>query len=67
MPLDELVNKSEDNPWIDLCLVDSSHAHIKMVEFGPFKTLKIDPSLSPSGRGVVKHAERALGCFCLEL
>jgi len=46
MPIDELVNKLEDNPWINLCSVDSSPTHIKMVEFGPSKTLKINSSLS---------------------
>eukprot|EP00253_Pinus_taeda_P013815 PITA_13815 len=46
MPLDELLKTSKDNPWNDLCLVDSTLAHIKMVEFGPSKTLKIHPSLS---------------------
>ena len=46
MPLDELVKESKDNSLIDLCLVDPSFAHVKIVEFGPSKTLKINPSLS---------------------
>jgi len=53
MPLDELVKKLEYNPSTYLCLVDSSPSHIKIVEFDPSKTLKINPSLNPSGREVV--------------
>lgn len=45
MSLDELVNKYEDNPWNDFFLIDSSPTHVKMVEFGLDKTLKINPSL----------------------
>lgn len=44
MPFDELVKEYEDNPWTNLCLVDPSLSHVKMVEFGPSKTLKINPS-----------------------
>ena len=36
----------EGNPWIELCLVDPSPEHVKMVVFSPSKTLKINPSLS---------------------
>lgn len=59
MPLDDMVTKSEDNPWTNLCLVDSSLAHVKMVEFGPSKTLKINPSLSA-------HQEEDLGTMLRE-
>jgi len=48
IPLDELVKESGGNPWTELCLVDPSPTHVKMVEFGPYRTLKIDPSLSSS-------------------
>jgi len=63
MSLEELVKKSEDNPWTDLCLADSSLAHVKMIEFCPEKTLKINPSLCTSGRGVFNMLRNHLGTF----
>jgi len=53
MFLEELVKKVEDNPWTNLCLADSSPTHVKMIEFGPERTLKINLSLCTSGRGVM--------------
>lgn len=46
MSLDELVKKVEDDPGTDFFLADSSPTHVKMVEFGPDRTLKINLSLS---------------------
>jgi len=45
IPLDKLVKESKGNPWIELCLIDPSPAHIKILEFGPSRVLKINPSL----------------------
>lgn len=46
MSLDELVKIFEDNPWINLCLANPNPIHVKMMLFGPAKTLKINPSFS---------------------
>jgi len=51
MSLEALVKKDEDNPWTGMCLSDSIPTHVKMIEFGLEITLKINPSLSTSGRG----------------
>lgn len=45
MPLDELVKESESIPWTELCLIEPSPTHVKLVEFGPSRTLNINPSL----------------------
>jgi len=31
MPLDDIVKESKGNPWNELCIVDPSPAHVKMV------------------------------------
>ena len=46
LPLDEEVRETQNNNPIDLCLIDSKPLRVKTIEFGPKKTLKINPSLS---------------------
>ena len=53
MSLEELVKKDEDDPWNGLCLADSIPTHVKMIEFGPARTLKINLSLCTLGKGVM--------------
>eukprot|EP00253_Pinus_taeda_P026388 PITA_26388 len=46
LPLEEEVRETQNNHPIDLCLANSNPLHVKTIEFGPEKTLKINPSLS---------------------
>jgi len=46
LPLEEELRETQKNHPIDLCLADSNPLHVKTIEFGLEKTLKINPSLS---------------------
>ena len=46
LSLEEVVKGTKRNHQIDLCLVDSNPTRVKTIEFGPERTLKINPSLS---------------------
>jgi len=48
LPLEDLVEETQANPLVDLCLVDPTSLRVNNVEFGPEKTLKINSSLSTS-------------------
>ena len=48
LPLKELVEETQANPLVDLCMGDPTSLRVKNVEFGPEKTLKINSSLSTS-------------------
>eukprot|EP00253_Pinus_taeda_P022003 PITA_22003 len=45
LPLEEEVRKTQNNHPIDLCLANSNPLCVKTIEFGPEKTLNINPSL----------------------
>lgn len=45
LSLEEVLKEIHKNHQIDLCLAHSKHTHIKTIEFGPERTLKINPSL----------------------
>ena len=47
-PLEDIVRETQNNPSIDLCEASSTSLHVKNIEFGPERTLKINPSLSIS-------------------
>ena len=47
-PLEDIVRETQKNPSIDLCVVDPTSLRVKNIEFGPERTLKINPSLSTS-------------------
>ena len=47
-PLEDIVRETQNNPSTDLCAADSTSLHVKNIEFGPKRTLKINPSLSTS-------------------
>ena len=46
--LEELVEETEANPLVDLCVANPTSLRVKNVEFGPKRTLKINSSLSTS-------------------
>eukprot|EP00253_Pinus_taeda_P005022 PITA_05022 len=46
LPLEEDVRETQKNHPIELRLANSNPLHVKTIEFGPEKTLKINPSLS---------------------
>eukprot|EP00253_Pinus_taeda_P029422 PITA_29422 len=48
LPLEELVEDTQANASVDLCVADPTSPRVKNVEFGPERTLKINSSLSPS-------------------
>ena len=48
LPLEELVEETQANPLVDLCVVDPTSLQVKNMEFGPERTLKINSSLSTS-------------------
>lgn len=43
--VDELMKETESNPWTGLCSLESSLGHVKIVEVGPSRTIKINHSL----------------------
>eukprot|EP00253_Pinus_taeda_P034284 PITA_34284 len=45
LPLEEEVKATLNNHQLDLCLANSNPLQVKTIEFGPEKTLKINPSL----------------------
>ena len=45
-PLEDVVRETQNNHPIDLCLSDSNPIHVKTIELGPKRTLKINPPLS---------------------
>jgi len=47
-PLEEIVRETQNNPPTDLCVAESTSLHVKNIEFGLERTLKINPSLSTS-------------------
>lgn len=48
LPLKELVEETQANRLVDLCVADPTSPQVKNVEFGPEITLKINSSLSTS-------------------
>jgi len=44
--LEEVVKETQNNHQIDIFLADSNPTHVETIEFGPRRTLKINPSLS---------------------
>ena len=46
IPLETLLKESEIQPWMEVKSVDKTSETTKVVEFGPSKSLKINPSLS---------------------
>jgi len=46
--LEDIVRETQNNPSIDLCMADPTSPHVKNIEFDLERTLKINPSLSPS-------------------
>ena len=48
LPLEDIVRETKNNPLADLCVVDLTYLHVKNIEFGPERTLKINASLSTS-------------------
>ena len=48
LPLEELVEETQDNTLVDLCVADPTYLRVKNVEFILEKTLKINSSLSTS-------------------
>ena len=48
LPLEEIVRETQNNPLTDLYVADPTSLHIKKIEFGLERTLKINPSLSTS-------------------
>jgi len=48
LPLEDIVREIQNNPLTDLCVVDLTSLCVKNIEFGPERTLKINPSLSTS-------------------
>ena len=48
LPLEELVEETQANALVDLCMADPTSLQVKNVEFGPERTLKINSSLSTS-------------------
>ena len=47
-PLEDIVRETQNNPSTDLCVAEPTSLCVKNIEFGPGRTLKINPSLSPS-------------------
>jgi len=47
-PLEDIVRETQKNPSTDLCVANSTSLCVKNIEFGPERTLKINPSLSIS-------------------
>ena len=47
-PLEDIVSETQNNPSIDLCMVDPTSLCVKNIEFSPERTLKTNPSLSTS-------------------
>jgi len=47
-PLEDIVRETQNKPSTDLCVADSNSLHVKNIEFGPERTLKINLSLSTS-------------------
>lgn len=48
LPFEELVEETQANPLVDLCVADLTSLRVKNVEFDPKRTLKINSSLSTS-------------------
>jgi len=48
LSLEELVEDTQANTLVDLCVTDPTSPKVKNVEFGPKRTLNINSSLSPS-------------------
>ena len=46
LSLEEVVNETQNNHQINLCLANSNPTHVKTIEFSPERTLKINPPLS---------------------
>ena len=47
-PLEDIVRETQKNPSTDLCASNSTSLCLNNIEFGPERTLKINPSLSTS-------------------
>ena len=47
-PLEDIVREIQNNPSTDLYVADPTSLRVKNIEFGPERTLKINPSLSTS-------------------
>eukprot|EP00253_Pinus_taeda_P024747 PITA_24747 len=48
LPLEELVEETQANPVVDLCVADLTSLRVKNVEFSPERTLNINSSLPTS-------------------
>ena len=48
LPLEELVEETQSNPLVDLCVADMTSLWVKNVDFGLERTLNINSSLSTS-------------------
>ena len=46
IPLETLVKESESQPWMEVHLVESTSESTKAIEFGPSRSMKINPNLS---------------------
>ena len=46
--LEDIVRETQNNPSTNVYAADSTPPHVKNIEFGPERTLKINPSLSTS-------------------
>lgn len=42
------MRETQDNPLTNLCVADPTSLHVKNIEFGPERTLQINPSISAS-------------------
>ena len=47
-PLEDIVRETQNSPSTNLCVAESTPPRVKNIEFGPERTLKINPSLSTS-------------------
>ena len=45
IPIDEFMKEYGSDPWAE-CPIESTPNHVNIIEFGPSKTLNINPSLS---------------------
>jgi len=45
-PLEDTVRETQNNSSTDICATHSTPLHVKSIEFGPKRTMKINPSLS---------------------
>ena len=45
-PLETLVKESESQPWMEVKLVETTFETTKDIDFGPYRSLKINPNLS---------------------